>query len=191
VNTTGKPREAPNIGTATREGLRVAELAAMAGISPDTVRYYERAGLLAAPTRTPAGYRSYPLSTVERLRFVQGCQRLGLRLREIAELLAVRDTGVCPCEPAEQLLRRHLHDLDVELTRLAALRSELVRMVEALPGGGCPDPSPGTWCPSSSVTPDGPVDGPVDGPPRMWNFPTRSGAMSHRRQKGASRIGRR
>jgi len=125
----------------------VAELAELAGVSPDTVRYYERAGLLAPPPRTAAGYRCYPPSAVERLQFVQGCQRFGLRLREIAELLAVRDTGVCPCEPAEQLLRRHIDELDAELARLTALRADLVRMVGALPDGVCPDVSPGTWCP--------------------------------------------
>jgi DNA-binding transcriptional MerR regulator len=133
-------------------GLRVAELAELAGVSPDTVRYYERAGLLDPPPRTAAGYRHYPPSTVERLRFVQGCQRLGLRLREIAELLAVRDTGVCPCEPAEQLLRRHIAELDAELARLAALRADLVRMVDGLPDGGCPDPAPGTWCPPADAS---------------------------------------
>ena len=136
----------------TARGLRVAELAALAGVSPDTVRYYERAGLLAPPPRTPAGYRYYPPSTVDRLRFVQGCQRLGLRLREIAELLAVRDTGECPCEPAEQLLRRRVDELDAELARLTALRADLVRMVSALPSGGCPEPSPGTWCPPAGTT---------------------------------------
>ena len=137
--------------TATHEGLRVAELATLAGVSPDTIRYYERAGLLAPPPRTPSGYRLYPPSTVDRLRFVQGCQRLGLRLREIATLLAVRDTGECPCEPAEQLLRRHLDELDAELARLTALRAELVRMVDGLPSGSCPEPTPGTWCPPADV----------------------------------------
>lgn len=132
--------------TAPTRGMRVAELAAAVGVSPDTIRYYERAGLLPPPARTPGGYRSYPATAVDRLRFIQGAQRLGLRLREVADLLAVRDTGVCPCEPAEQLLRRRLAELDAEMARLAALRSQLVAMVEALPSGVCPDPVPGTWC---------------------------------------------
>jgi DNA-binding transcriptional MerR regulator len=128
-------------------GLRVAELAEAAGVAPDTVRYYERIGLLPAPARTAAGYRSYDASAVDRLRFIQGAQRIGLRLSDIGELLAVRDTGVCPCEPAEQLLRRRLADLDAEMSRLAALRVEMVAMVEALPSADCPPPVPGTWCP--------------------------------------------
>lgn len=133
-------------------GLRVAELAAAAGVGPDTVRYYERTGLLAPAPRTPGGYRAFPPSTVDRLRFIQGCQRLGLRLREIGELLSVRDTGECPCEPAETLLRRRIDEIDAELARLSALRAELGRMVAALPQAPCLDPEPGTWCPGEEVT---------------------------------------
>ena len=127
--------------------LTVAALAAEVGISGDTVRYYERSGLLPAPPRSPAGYRLYDESAVDRLRFIQGCQSLGLRLREISDLLSVRDTGECPCEPAEKLLRRRVDEIDAELTRLSTLRSELVDMVSRLPEADCPDPSPGTWCP--------------------------------------------
>lgn len=128
-------------------GLRVGELAEAAGVAPDTVRYYERVGLLLPPRRTPAGYRAYESAAVDRLRFIQGAQRLGLRLREIADLLAVRDTGVCPCEPAEQLLRRRIAELDAEMARLVALRAEMAAMVDALPSADCPPPTPGTWCP--------------------------------------------
>jgi DNA-binding transcriptional MerR regulator len=133
--------------TGTARGLRVAELAAAVGLAPDTVRYYERAGLLAPPARTPSGYRAYDPDAVDRLRFIQGCQRLGLRLREIRDLLAVRDTGTCPCEPAEQLLRRRVAEVDAEMARLAELRAQMVAMVEALPSAQCLPPSPGTWCP--------------------------------------------
>jgi len=133
--------------TAAVRGLRVGELAEAAGVAPDTVRYYERAGLLPPPRRTPAGYRAYDREAVDRLRFIQGAQRLGLRLRDIADLLAVRDTGICPCEPAEQLLRRRVAELDAEMSRLAALRTEMVAMVDALPSANCPPPTPGTWCP--------------------------------------------
>jgi DNA-binding transcriptional MerR regulator len=131
--------------TTTR--LRVADLAAATGVSPDTVRYYERAGLLPEPPRTSGGYRSYGPEAVERLHFVRGAQRLGLRLKDIRDLLAVRDTGVCPCEPAETLLRRRLAEIDTELARLTALRAELVAMADALPTGCPPEPTPGRWCP--------------------------------------------
>jgi DNA-binding transcriptional MerR regulator len=133
--------------TIPERGLRVGELAQAVGVAPDTIRYYERAGLLPPPERTPSGYRAYDASAVDRLKFIQGAQRLGLRLRDISDLLAIRDSGVCPCEPAEQLLRRRLAELDAEMARLAALRAEMVAMVEALPATDCPPPTPGNWCP--------------------------------------------
>lgn len=125
----------------------MAELAAAVGVAPDTVRYYERAGLIAPPRRTPSGYRSYDRREIDRLQFLRGSQRLGLRLREIKDLLAVRDTGVCPCEPAEELLSRRLTEVDEEIARLTALRAELADLLTRLPDGDVPDLEPGTWCP--------------------------------------------
>jgi len=78
-----------------------------------------------------------------------------LRLRYIGELLAVRDTGVCPCEPAEELLKRRLDELDTEMARLAALRAEMVRMIDALPAQDCSPPEPGTWCPPGNEISEG------------------------------------
>jgi DNA-binding transcriptional MerR regulator len=71
--------------------LTVSTLGAEVGLSADTVRYYERMGLLPAPARTAAGYRQYGAEAITRLRFVKSAQRVGLRLREIAELLAICD----------------------------------------------------------------------------------------------------
>jgi DNA-binding transcriptional MerR regulator len=76
--------------------LSVSHLGAEVGLSAATVRYYEHLGLLPAPERTAAGYRQYPNEAVERLRFIKSAQRLGLRLREIAELLTICDQGLCP-----------------------------------------------------------------------------------------------
>jgi DNA-binding transcriptional MerR regulator len=134
-------------GVQVRGGLSIGQVAAETGLPIDTVRYYERARLLPPPPRVSGAHRRYPESVLDRLRFIRGAQRLGLRLAEIRDLLAVRDTGVCPCEPAEMLLRRHLADIDAEMARLAALRGELTDMVTRMPGPGCPDPAPGTWCP--------------------------------------------
>jgi DNA-binding transcriptional MerR regulator len=132
---------------ATTERLTVSALAKRVGVGPDTIRYYEKAGLLPAPVRTAADYRCYDESAVDRLRFIQGAQRLGLRLREIRTLLEVRDTGQCPCAPAEQLLRSHIAEIDREMRRLRALRAELAAMADQLPSVNCPDPAPGTWRP--------------------------------------------
>ncbi len=127
--------------------LAVGQLASRAGVRADTVRYYEREGLLPAPQRTGGEHRRYGPADVDRLLFIRGAQRLGLRLAEIRDLLAVRETGACPCQPAEGLLRRHVTEIDTEIARLAALRAELTGMLAAMPGPDCPDPLPGTWCP--------------------------------------------
>jgi MerR family transcriptional regulator, mercuric resistance operon regulatory protein len=136
-------------------GLPITQVAAQAGMRPDTLRYYERVGLLPAPARTSGDHRRYHPATVERLQFIRGAQRLGLRLAEIRDLLAVRDTGTCPCEPAEVMLRRQLSEIDVEIARLTALRSELTGMLAAMPDGDCPDPTPGTWCPPMASDTEG------------------------------------
>lgn len=127
--------------------LTIGRLARLVGVRIDTIRYYERCGLLPAPPRTSGDHRRYGPQAVDRLRFIRGAQRLGLRLAEIRELLTVRDTGVCACGPAEQLLRRHVRDIDAEMARLAVLRGELESMLTGMPGPDCPDPEPGTWCP--------------------------------------------
>jgi DNA-binding transcriptional MerR regulator len=127
--------------------LTIGQVAARAEVAVDTVRYYERAGLLPAPARTSGDHRRYGPDALDRLAFIRGAQRLGLRLAEIRDLLAVRDTGACACEPAERLLRRHLADVSAEMARLAALRADLSRMLDAMAGPTCPEPVPGTWCP--------------------------------------------
>jgi DNA-binding transcriptional MerR regulator len=143
-----------NAGTRPETRMRVAELARAAGTAPDTIRYYERAGLLPKPPRSEGGYRLYGRETVERLRFIQGCQRLGLRLRDIADLLHIRDTGECSCAPAAQVLTQRLAELDEEMARLAALRAEMAAMLGALPDGSCPPPGPETsWCPPEGGEP--------------------------------------
>lgn len=133
-------------GTVPERGMRVAELAGLVGLSADSIRYYERVGLLPPPARTPAGYRAYDATAVDRLHFIRGAQRLGLHLSDIRELLTVRDTGVCACEPAEELLRRRLAELDAEVTRLTTLRGQMLAMLQAIPSADCPPPEPGTWC---------------------------------------------
>lgn len=79
--------------------LRTRPLSHAVGVSADSVCYDERVGLIPAPPRTRAGYRSYDVTPIDRMKFIQGAQRLGLRLREIRDLLTVRDAGTW-CEPS-------------------------------------------------------------------------------------------
>lgn len=132
--------------------MSITQLAAKASVRPDTIRYYEREGLLPSPARTAGDHRRYDERTLDRLQFIRGAKRLGLRLDAIAQLLELRDTGQCPCEPAADLLRRRLAEVDAEMTRLAALRGQLTAMLAAIPGPACPDPVPGTWRPATPDT---------------------------------------
>ncbi len=111
--------------------LTVSRLASQAGISSDTIRYYERIGVLQAAPRTAGGYRIYDDKAIERLHFIKSAQRLGLKLNEIRELLDIRDQGACPCGHADELIDKRIAELDEEIVRLTALRGELQHMVGA------------------------------------------------------------
>jgi DNA-binding transcriptional MerR regulator len=117
--------------------LTVSVLADRAGVRPDTIRYYERAGLLPQPPRSPAGYRQYDEAMVDRAQFIKGAQRLGLRLREIAELLEINDHGQCPCGHTEDLVRRRVVELDAEIARLLDTRQRLVKLADDCPAASC------------------------------------------------------
>jgi DNA-binding transcriptional MerR regulator len=125
--------------------LTVSALADQAGLSADTVRYYERVGLLPPPARSAAGYRLYDQDAVARLRLIKGAQRAGLRLREIGELLQVADQGLCPCGHTETLLRNRMSEIDAQVAELLAVRGALARMVEQHPAATCHDPTATKW----------------------------------------------
>ncbi|MGH2768892.1 MAG: heavy metal-responsive transcriptional regulator [Actinomycetota bacterium] len=110
--------------------MTVSNLANRVGLNPDTIRYYDRIGMLLAPPRTLSGYRLYDESAVRRLRFIKGAQRFGLRLEEIRELLEIRDKGLCPCGHTHTLLQRRIGEVDRELERLTSLRTELAGMID-------------------------------------------------------------
>ena len=138
--------------------LTVSALAGQVGLSPDSVRYYERVGLLPEPARSAAGYRLYDQAAVGRLRLIKGAQRAGLRLREIGELLQVADKGQCPCGHTETLLRQRLAEVKLELDRLRALEADLTRLLERQPDPACPQPATvaaavAWWCAEDCTDP--------------------------------------
>jgi DNA-binding transcriptional MerR regulator len=125
--------------------MTVSELGAQVALSADTVRYYERLRLLPSPSRSTAGYRQYGVEAVERLRFIKGAQQVGLRLREIGELLAIRDQGLCPCGHTEALLRSRMVEIDAQIAALQTMRADLDRMVDGSPREPCQDTTIGRW----------------------------------------------
>ncbi len=120
--------------------LTVSKLADRVGTSADTVRYYERIGLLPEPDRSASGYRMYDDDAVERVQFIKFAQRFGLRLEEIGELLQIKERGLCPCGHTRRLLERRLAELDDDMAAMARLRRDIGQMLEGLPGG--PDEGP-------------------------------------------------
>jgi DNA-binding transcriptional MerR regulator len=122
--------------------LRVFDVAGQVGLTPATIRYYERLGLLPAPERTPSGYRQYDEDVADRLRFIKGAQRFGLRLDEIRDLLDIQDHGQCPCGHTQELLRARAKEVDEEMRRLRRLRNDLLQMIER---ADCDAPGSMSW----------------------------------------------
>ncbi|MGH8927505.1 MAG: heavy metal-responsive transcriptional regulator [Acidimicrobiia bacterium] len=120
----------------------ISQVASEVGVRSDTIRYYERVGLLPLPDRSPNGYRSYSENDVERLRFIRGAQRLGLKLRDVRELLAIRDKGVCPCGHTARLVNMRLADLDAQIVGLKRLRGDMARLLETLPSDSVGEDEP-------------------------------------------------
>ena len=110
--------------------MYIGQLAAAAGLNPRTLRYYERVGLLRPARRTTAGYRLYTTQDAQRLRFIRRAQGLGLSLREIAAILAIRDAGAAPCRQVRALAEAKAAELDRRIAELRHLRAELTRLAE-------------------------------------------------------------
>jgi DNA-binding transcriptional MerR regulator len=108
------------------ETYQIGELAARSGLTPDTLRYYERLGLLAAPHRTSGGFRVYSAETVDRLRFIKQAQNVGLTLHEIAALVSYQEQGgIRRCRQVRDLLHAKLGDLEAKLRELQEFRNTL------------------------------------------------------------------
>lgn len=98
--------------------LRSGELAKLTGVSTDTLRHYERIGVLPRPGRTAAGYRRYPAHAVDRVRLVRAALALGFSLEELAGVLRVRDRGGAPCRQVHALAAEKLAQLDLKIIEL-------------------------------------------------------------------------
>lgn len=119
-------------------GLRIGAFARAAGVNVETIRFYQRTGLLAAPDRPAGGIRRYGPTDVSRVRFVKAAQRLGFSLGEIADLLRLEDGT--HCAQARQLANlklRQVREKLADLTRMEAALSELVLACEAVSGQVC------------------------------------------------------
>lgn len=116
--------------------MRIGHLAGKAGVAVDTVRYYERQGLLPEPARRPSGYRDYGDDELQRLRFVRRCKALGFTLEETRELLLLNSDPKADRAEVRALTERRLADVDAKLRELQVLRNSLAELATSCSGHG-------------------------------------------------------
>jgi MerR family transcriptional regulator, copper efflux regulator len=120
--------------------MTIGKVAARAGVSIDTVRYYERHGLLSSPPRRASGYREYGPADVDRLRFIRRAKDLGFTLAEIGELLSFSaDRNV---RGVKRRAEQRLADIEQKIRELQRVRRGLKSLIEACPGRGEPERCP-------------------------------------------------
>lgn len=137
--------------------LSIGDLARRTGTKVETIRYYERIGLLTVPARTEGNYRSFDERSLRRLSFIRRARDLGFPLDQVRELLALADERERPCEAVDLIARQHLAEVERKIRDLGALREELAeligrchrgtvaecRIIEALGPGSDQDATPG------------------------------------------------
>jgi DNA-binding transcriptional MerR regulator len=159
------------------------ELARQAGVSADTLRHYEKKGLLAAPQRAANGYRLYPPAALQRVRVIQRALDMGFTLDDLTRVLRQRDAGGAPCGQVRAIAVKRLEELDARIAALLDLRNELSAIVNdwgerlaALP--------PGQRAGLLDALAAGPVSAsPPPRPPRSC----RPSRLSSRTRRGAAR----
>jgi Hg(II)-responsive transcriptional regulator len=109
--------------------LTIGALARATGTKVETIRYYEREGLLAEPARTAGNYRAYGVEQLNRLSFIRRSRDLGFSLDRVRTLLDLADQRDCPCDAVDAIALDHLAEIDRKIADLQALRHELNNMI--------------------------------------------------------------
>jgi Hg(II)-responsive transcriptional regulator len=118
-----------------RDLLRTGQVAHAAGVNVETLRYYERRGILAEPRRQRSGYRAYSPDAVSIVRFVKRAQDLGFTLAEIEDLLALRESEGRACSEVRAVAHAKIDEIDHKLTQLRAMRRALAKLVATCDAG--------------------------------------------------------
>ena len=122
--------------------MRIGEVAAEAAVNVQTLRYYERVGLLPRPARQPSGYRAYGTHAVRQVRFIKRAQELGFSLAEIGDLLALREQSQTACHQVEARASSTLDRINEKIRDLECIRRALSEYVDSCrkgpPRGECP-----------------------------------------------------
>jgi len=122
--------------------MRIGEVAAAAGVNLETLRYYERRGLIQEPPRTPAGHRAYPVGTVRLIRFIKRAQELGFTLEEVDQLLTLRERRGRKRSEVQILAAAKLGDIEGKIRRLEAMRRALKTLLDTCACAGSPPECP-------------------------------------------------
>jgi Cd(II)/Pb(II)-responsive transcriptional regulator len=110
--------------------MKIGELAKLASCDVETIRYYEKVGLLAEPPRTETGYRAYTQEHLQSLRFIRQCRTLRMGLSEIRTLIRLKNDRFAACQSVNELLDQHVQAVDQQLQDLQNLRAQLVQLRE-------------------------------------------------------------
>jgi DNA-binding transcriptional MerR regulator len=129
--------------------MKIGEIANQAGVTVDTVRFYERVGVLPQPARTESGYRDYEPDTVERIQLTRKLQEIGFTLNDAVDALAAHDAGGATCESEQWRLEAVLSRVDSKLAELNALRRRIVQAQRACADGHCMFTTPGGDAPQN------------------------------------------
>jgi MerR family mercuric resistance operon transcriptional regulator len=124
------------------ESLTIGRLAKLVEMDVETIRYYQREGLVVAPPRPAGGYRHYPSETVERLRFIKRAKVLGFSLKEVRELLALRIDPGTTCDQVKSRAEMKIADIEERIVSLKRMRRALRRLAAACSGDGAVDECP-------------------------------------------------
>lgn len=124
--------------------MRIGKLASLAGVTPSTIRFYERSGLLDEPQRTAGGYRHYAAAALEDLQFIAKAQASGLKLTDIREVMQIASGGRPPCQHVRATVVARLADVERRLGELKTLRSALRATLQRLER--VPTPQTGCRC---------------------------------------------
>jgi len=116
--------------------LTTGRLASLTDVNKETIRYYERRGLLSPPPRSTSGYRAYPQEAISIVRFIKGAQALGFSLKEVAELLTLSGESGTDCGDMRDTAMRKLADIEVKIKGLKAMEKTLKKIITACPGKG-------------------------------------------------------
>jgi DNA-binding transcriptional MerR regulator len=117
--------------------MKIGEIAKQAGVSVDTVRFYERVGVLPPAARTESNYRDYPPAAIERIKLTRELQDLGFTLDDAVDALAAHDAGGATCESESWRLQAVLERVDAKIAELTALRARIVDAQQACADGRC------------------------------------------------------